>query len=126
MVPIGFRFLYSRTDETPIGFQEVRVMPQVMVRYTVKPDRVAENEQLVRAVYDELAATKPEGLQYATFKLPDGVTFVHVAQHAEVNPLRMVAAFQSFQEAIRDRCDEPPVATELEEIGSYRFFEAAR
>ena len=25
-------------------------MPQVMVRYTVKPDRVAENEALVRAV----------------------------------------------------------------------------
>ena len=31
-------------------------MRQVMVRYKVKPDRVEENEQLVRAVYDELAA----------------------------------------------------------------------
>jgi hypothetical protein len=97
-----------------------------MVRYKVKPDRVAENEQLVRAVYEELAAAEPDGLRYATFKLPDGVTFVHVAQHAADNPLRRVAAFQRFQEAIQDRCDEPPVATELEEIGSYRFFEAAR
>jgi hypothetical protein len=100
-------------------------MPQVMVRYRVRPERVAENEKLVRAVYDELAGSRPDGLQYATFKLPDGVTFVHVAQHQEDNPLRAVAAFAAFQEGIGDRCDEPPVVTELEEVGSYRFFEAA-
>jgi hypothetical protein len=99
-------------------------MPQVMVRYTVQPDQVAQNEELVRAVYEELATAAPDGLQYATFKLPDGVTFVHIAQHAEDNPLRNVEAFQKFQEGIRDRCDEPPVATELVQIGSYRFFEA--
>jgi hypothetical protein len=97
-------------------------MPRVMVRYRVRPDRVVENEELVRAVYDELAATRPAGLRYATFKLADGVTFVHLAQHDEDNPLRMIAAFQRFQEGIRERCDEPPVATELDEIGSYRVF----
>jgi hypothetical protein len=101
-------------------------MPQVMVRYRVRPDRVAENEQLVRAVYDELAASNPEGLRYATFKLADGVTFVHIAQHDEPNPLATVAAFKRFQEDIRDRCQEPPVAAELHELGSYRFFEAER
>lgn len=101
-------------------------MPQVMVRYRLHPDRVAENEQLVRAVYDELAASTPDGLQYATFKLPDGVTFVHLAQHEEPNPLSETAAFQRFQEGIRDRCDEPPTVTELHEVGSYRLFEAGR
>ena len=30
-------------------------MRHVMVRYRIKPDRVEENEALVRAVYDELA-----------------------------------------------------------------------
>ena len=99
-------------------------MPQVMVRYRVHPDRVAENEELVRAVYEELAASKPEGLQYATFKLPDGVTFVHVAQHDEPNPLPATAAFQRFQEGIQARCEELPVVTELHEVGSYRFFGA--
>ena len=54
-------------------------MRRVMVRYKVKPDRVAENEALVRAVYDELARTQPDGLRYATFRLDDGVSFVHVA-----------------------------------------------
>ena len=69
-------------------------MRQVMVRYRVRPDRVAENEELVQAVYEELASTRPAGLHYATFKLADGVSFVHVAQHGEDNPLRSVTAFQ--------------------------------
>jgi hypothetical protein len=99
-------------------------MREVLVRYRVRPERVAENEELVRAVYDELAAKEPDGLSYATFKLADGVTFVHVARHADDNPLPKTSAFQRFQEGIRDRCDEPPVATELQEVGSYRMFVA--
>lgn len=101
-------------------------MPHVMVRYRVRPDRVAENEELVRAVYDELASSQPDGLHYATFKLADGVTFIHVAQHDEPNPLSATAAFQRFQQGIKDRCDEPPSVTELHEVGSYRLFEAGR
>ena len=95
-------------------------MRQVMVRYKVKPDRVAENEALVRAVYEELAATRPPGLRYATFRLPDGVSFVHIATvEGERNPLTETAAFGRFQADVRDRCDEPQVTTELQEIGSY-------
>ena len=33
----------------------------------------------MRAVYDELHQTQPTGLRYATFRLDDGRTFVHVA-----------------------------------------------
>jgi hypothetical protein len=44
-------------------------MKRIMVRYKVKPDRVAENEELVRAVYAELERTKPAELRYATFRL---------------------------------------------------------
>jgi hypothetical protein len=99
-------------------------MRRVMVRYRVKPDRVAQNEELVRAVYEELERTRPAGLRYATFKLEDGVSFVHVAaSEGERSPLPDVAAFKAFQEGIRERCDEPPVAGELREIGSFRFFD---
>jgi hypothetical protein len=100
-------------------------MKQVMVRYKVKPDRVAENEQLVRAVYDELHRTEPDGLRYATFRLADGVSFLHLSTTETEdgrNPLTEVEAFARFQEAIRERCDEPPVVTELHAIGSYRVF----
>jgi quinol monooxygenase YgiN len=96
-------------------------MRQVMVRYKVKPDRVEENEQLVRAVYEELAATKPPALRYATFRLDDGVSFVHIASvEDDSNPLAEVEAFARFQADVRDRCEEQPVVTELHEIGSYR------
>ena len=62
-------------------------------------------------------------MRYATFKLDDGVTFVHIALHADENPLQQVDAFRRFQEGIRERCDEPPAPTTLEEIGSYRLLE---
>jgi hypothetical protein len=97
-------------------------MPQVMVRYRVKPERVEENEELVRAVYAELAASRPDGLRYATFKLPDGVSYVHVAEHGDDNPLPKLESFQAFQDGIHDRCDDPPAPAPLTEIGSYRLF----
>jgi hypothetical protein len=97
-------------------------MRQVMVRYKVKPDRVAENEALVRAVYDELARVVPDGLHYATFRLEDGASFVHVAvSDGDRSPLPDLEAFKRFQAGIADRCDEPPAVTELSEIGSFRF-----
>jgi hypothetical protein len=98
-------------------------MRRVMVRYRVKPDRAAENEALVRAVYEELHRASPSGLRYATFKLDDGVSFVHLSEsEGERNPLSDVAAFQEFQRGIGERCEVAPVVTELSEIGSYGFF----
>ena len=95
-------------------------MRQVMVRYKVKPDRVEENEALVRAVYEELRRTAPAGLRYATFRQDDGTGFVHLAQTEDgVNPLAEVEAFARFQEGIGERCDEAPVVTGLHEVGSY-------
>ena len=55
-------------------------MKRVMVRYKVKPDQAARNEELVRAVYAELHDREPSGIRYATFKLDDGLTFVHLAE----------------------------------------------
>jgi quinol monooxygenase YgiN len=99
-------------------------MRQVLVRYRVKPDRVAENEELVRAVYDELHSNEPGGLRYATFKLADGVSFVHIAFQETSdgnNPLAALPAFHRFQQDIAERCDEPPTVSELREIGSYNL-----
>jgi hypothetical protein len=95
-----------------------------MVRYKVKPDRVAENEALVRAVYDELESVAPAGIRYATFRLEDGVSFMHFATidtEDGQTPLSKLRAFQRFQENIGERCDEPPAVTQLEAIGSYRL-----
>jgi len=94
-----------------------------MVRYAVKPEAVSTNEELVREVYEALAVARPDGFRYATFKVDDGVSFAHVAEHEDgANPLAEIGAFRRFQEGLSERCDVPPVVTELSEIGSYRFF----
>jgi hypothetical protein len=101
-------------------------MSKVMVRYKVKPERAKENEQLVRNVYEELERTAPAGLRYATFQLDDGVSFVHIASSETEDghsPLREVKAFQEFQKDVAERCVEPPVAGELHEVGSFRFWQ---
>jgi hypothetical protein len=97
----------------------------VMVRYEVKPECAQENVRLVRAVYAELERSAPAGLRYATFQLEDGVGFVHVASTETDdghNPLRDVQAFAEFQREIAARCVEPPVVSELGEVGSFRFW----
>jgi hypothetical protein len=96
-------------------------MKQVIVRYKVKPEQAAENEELVQAVYAELHETKPPGLHYATFRLDDGVSFLHLSAHDTdgPSPLTNVGAFKRFQENIADRCDEAPVVSAVTQIGSY-------
>ena len=99
-------------------------MKRIMVRYKVKPDRGAENENFIRKVFEELQQKTPAGLRYASFKMDDGLSFVHIASIETDdgnNPLSQSTAFQAFQEDIRDRCEEPPVAVDLNEIGNYRF-----
>jgi hypothetical protein len=95
-------------------------MRRVIVRYKVKPERVEEHEALVRAVFADLARTAPEGFRYGAYKQPDGRSFVHVAFLAgAANPLDDSPAFQTFVERIRERCEEPPVAVDLAEVGAY-------
>lgn len=99
-------------------------MKQVMVRYTVKPEQVAENQRLVELVYADLTRTAPTGLRYATFKQNDGLSFVHIASIETENgesPLPQLPAFQAFLAQIKDRCTEPPMTVELETIGTYHF-----
>jgi hypothetical protein len=98
-------------------------MYQRLIRYRTKPDQADANVKLVEAIYDELHRTNPDGVSYATFRLNDQVTFVHVAQvRQDPNPLLAVRAFGEFQAGIADRVDQPPVVEDLTEVGSYRFF----
>jgi|SRR5215471_16069590 len=101
-------------------------MKRIMVRYSVKPDQVEENERRVKAVFAQLARDRPAGLRYATFKLPDGVSFMHIASIETAdgtNPLQAVEAFREFVQTVKDRCVDPPVSTELDEVGSYQLLD---
>jgi hypothetical protein len=94
----------------------------VVVRYRTSPEAAQENQRLVEQVYAELSANDPGGLRYATFRLADGVTFVHVSiQEGPDNPLNRSDAFAEFQRGIAGRCVEPPVPSEATIVGSYRW-----
>jgi hypothetical protein len=100
-------------------------MKTVMVRYKTTDAQASVNEQLVHAVYDELRARHPGGVRYATFRLPDGVTFIHVAAIDDFegeHPLTSLPAFKAFVKDIGARCVEPPVTTELTQVDSFGAF----
>lgn len=99
-------------------------MKRMMIRYKVKAERAAENERYIEAVFGALERERPEGLRYASFKLPDGVSFVHLVsvEAADgVNPLASLAEFKAFTAQITERCEEAPVAVELKQVGGYRL-----
>lgn len=100
-------------------------MDTTIIRYKVKANRVAENKAFIRAVFDELKHNEPEDLRYVSFCLADGVSFVHISvvdPDDGEHPLQQSAAFSKFLGDIEDRCEEPPVASKVEIIGSYRLF----
>ncbi|MCU1659616.1 MAG: hypothetical protein JWO57_4272 [Pseudonocardiales bacterium] len=95
----------------------------VVVRYETRPDAAEENQRLVEAVYEELHEQVPPGLRYATFRLEDGVTFVHVAVvDGGGDPLAAIAAFREFQRGIGDRVVNGPTAAPAALVGAYRLY----
>ena len=97
-------------------------MKRVMVRYTVKPGRAAENERYIEQVFAELARIAPAGVQYSASKLDDGVTFVHLYAHESDDDsglLPTLEAFKAFRAGLNERCEVAPVRTSLHAVGSY-------
>jgi hypothetical protein len=93
-----------------------------VIRYEMRPETADENQRLIENVFAELARTRPEGLAYASFRLADGVTFVHVGTNPDGgNPLAEVAAFQEFQKAFGERVAVQPDRSGAELLGSYGF-----
>lgn len=99
-------------------------MKTVLVRYKTRDDKASENEALVRAMFEELRASRLAGIRYASFKLADGMSFIHFATIETAdgsNPLASLASFKQFQQGLRDRCVEPPVALDLAPVDDYGF-----
>jgi len=97
-------------------------MTATVVRYQAKPDRADENQELIEAVFAELAQRETQGFTYQVFRLDDGVTFVHVVVEHDVpnaDSLQDVPAFQAFVRDIADRCDVPPLAMGATVVGRH-------
>lgn len=101
-------------------------MERYLVRFKVKSERASENENYIKEVFKQLQNESPAGIRYAAFKLDDGVSFVHIASietEDGENPMSHLSAFQNFLSEIKERCDEPPILSELNELGSYRLLD---
>jgi hypothetical protein len=96
------------------------VSKTLIIRYRTRPEAAEENSHLVEAVYASLAELAPSDFWYSTYRLGDGVSFVHVARlGAAENPLPTLPAFAEFQRDLAQRCVEQPVASEATVLGSY-------
>jgi hypothetical protein len=101
-------------------------MKTVLVRYTTRDDKADENEELIRAVFDQLRSNAPAGLRYDAYKLADRSGFVHLATIDTAdgsNPLVTLDAFARFTTELGERCTEGPVALDLIRVDGYESAE---
>src|SRR5882724_2236706 len=98
------------------------MMKRTLIRYKTKPDMADRNAELIAGVFEELKAAKPEGVRYLSLRLDDD-TFVHFVETeaGDSSALPKLAAFQAFQNGIRERCVEPPLAGGVTIVGNYRM-----
>jgi hypothetical protein len=97
-------------------------MRRTLIRYKTKPEAADRNTELVKAVFAELQAARPEGVRYLTLRLEDD-SFVHIVENSDDGPslLPTLKAFQAFQNGIRERCIEPPAPRGAVVVGNYRM-----
>jgi quinol monooxygenase YgiN len=95
-----------------------------MVRAKIKAGKTAELEQAAREMFAAIDAAAPQGVRYASCKLPDGETFVILLELDDDtdNPLLGVPAFREFQATLQNWIAEPPEVEQLTPVGSYRLF----
>lgn len=98
-------------------------MRRTLLRYKTKPEAAERNAELVRAVFAELQAARPEGVRYLTLRLEDD-SFVHIVETSAEDgssPIPKLKAFQEFQNGIRERCLEPQAPRNAVVVGNYRM-----
>jgi hypothetical protein len=95
-----------------------------LIRYKTKPEASDRNAELVSAVFAELKAAGPADVRYLTLRLDDD-TFVHLVETTEdgSNTIPKLAAFQAFQNGIRERCVEQALVRQATIVGNYRMLD---
>jgi hypothetical protein len=89
------------------------------IRYRLRPESVERHLELLRAVHDELAAVRPPGLRWESFRHDDEVTFLDLLRVDRPGQLSRLTAWPAFRGGLDARCDEPPVIAELEPLAAY-------
>ncbi|MFL6140075.1 MAG: hypothetical protein ACJ74O_20045 [Frankiaceae bacterium] len=94
----------------------------LVIRYEMRPESADENQALIQNVFAELAERSPAGVRYASFRLADGVGFVHVAvMDDDAVSLSELPAFQEFQKGFGERAAGGPVVSDATLLGAFGF-----
>lgn len=72
-------------------------MKIVRVQYTTTQQFAAQNQENIRQVVKELKAINHPGIQYSTYLLPDGKTFMHFDQFENEAAHEFLQSLQSFK-----------------------------
>ncbi len=94
-------------------------MAKTLIRYRVKPEKVAENQRLVEDVFRELHAKSPKDTRYLVLKLADG-TFCHLFEDGS-GAIASLDAFAAFRRGGEERRLDEPQRLEAIIVGNYRM-----
>lgn len=95
-------------------------MEHVINTYTVRPDQLQPNLELLREFFAELARARPDGLRYSAYQRDDELSFVHLVHtDAGAGPFAALPSYRAFRTTIEQRCTEPPASGFLHLVGSY-------
>ncbi len=101
-------------------------MKLTISRTKIKPDQLESISAAGKRVLDALEREQPQGIRYASYALPDGVSFVtFVAVDDGIdNPLLALPEYRAFTENFKNWIAEPPIVEQLQLTTgvSYRFF----
>lgn len=99
-------------------------MRHTVVTYTVKTGREEEDAALVRAMFEELTQTRPDGLRYAVFYLPDSRQFIRLyTDEGSTSGVQGLDSFKAFVAGAKDLHEHPATFTQPELIGDYGTFD---
>ena len=77
-----------------------------ILRYVVKPARLAEHLELLGQVYAALDALKPNSFSWATYRVENSTEFIEVATGSPLpGPLPTLAEFQRYRVGLEARCE---------------------
>lgn len=101
-------------------------MNVMMVRAKVKPESAGDAEAATKKMFSALNEARPKGVQYASCKLADGLTFVALVavDDPSNSPLPGIPEWVAFQESLEDWRDGPPSIEQLTVVGSYGLFKS--
>ena len=99
------------------------LITSVVVSYQIRPEAFDEHVGLIKAIFDQLNADRPDNVEYKVVCLEDGVSFVHISTADTSdgsNPLPQFEAFREFGANLASRVATSPAPSAAEIVGSYQ------